>query len=141
VNHKRLVVGVNGSKSSRAALRWAVANATDGDGDSIVAIAAWERSGNNATSKSKVKEMLAAEIEAIPADERSKVTITTEVSEGTPEEVLVEACEDADMLVLGRQGHGKAWTMMFGSTSAECIRKVECPVVIVNSTKALAPTK
>ena len=141
MNNKRLVVGMNGSKSSRAALRWAVTTAAAGEGDTVVAVAAWERSGSNASSKSKLKEMLAAEIEALPAEERARITITTEVSEGPPEEVLVEAAEEADMLVLGRQGHGKAWEMMFGSTSRECISKVDCPVVIVASAKTLTSAK
>jgi len=138
VKHQRLVVGVDGSKAARAALRWAVAS-TDGDGDSIHAIAAWQRgqpagrsSESNEPPQKRLAAMLASEIAAIPADDRSRVTITTSVSEGDAGDVLAEAALEADLLVLGRQGHGKAWYMLFGSTSAEVARKVDCPVVIVS---------
>jgi nucleotide-binding universal stress UspA family protein len=139
VKQQRLVVGVDGSKGARAALRWAVASAADQDGDSILAVAAWQREPTAGTSShgkkneraEKVAAMLAAEVAAIPADQVSGTKITTSVSEGQPGDVLADACQDADLLVLGRQGHGKAWQMIFGSTSEECVRKVDCPVVIV----------
>ncbi len=139
MKHQRLVVGMDGSKGARAALRWAVASTADQDGDSVHAIAAWDRlsaaasaSKHDDAPKDRLAEMLAAEIEAIPADQRSHVKITTAVSEGSPGDVLAEACQDADLLVLGRKGHGKAWYMLFGSMSEECVRKVDCPVVIVS---------
>jgi nucleotide-binding universal stress UspA family protein len=139
VDHKRLVVGVNGSKSARAALHWAVASASEGEDVSVHAVAAWEATQPN-KSRSKVAEMLAREIGVLPETDRARVDITTEVTQGLPSEVLSEASQDADMLVLGRQGHGKAWYMMFGSTSEECARKADCPVVIVPLSAAPSKT-
>jgi nucleotide-binding universal stress UspA family protein len=144
MKQQRFVVGVDGSASGRAALRWASAHAAEHDGDTVHAITAWRPDASPTTSsarpakaqKTKLEAMLAAEIAALPEDERSRVEITTEVAQGAPGEVLVDACIDADMLVLGTHGHGKTWHMMFGWTSEECVRKVSCPVVIIPSSKA-----
>jgi nucleotide-binding universal stress UspA family protein len=130
---------VDGSKGARAALRWAVTSAAD-DGDTIHAVAAFQRESTASPTPSsrhsgeraeKLTKMLATEIAAMPADEVSRTTITTAVVEGLAGDVLADACRDADLLVLGRQGHGKAWQLLFGSTSEECVKKVACPVVIV----------
>ena len=43
MKQQRLVVGMDGSKGARAALRWAVASTADQGGDSIRAIATWQR--------------------------------------------------------------------------------------------------
>ncbi len=133
---QRFVVGMDGSAGARAALLWAAEQASENEEHSIVAVAAWRResppSGGPATGKpkDKLKEMLATEIAKIP-DERVRTSVTTAVVEGSPADVLVEASEEADVLVLGRHGHGKAWHMVVGWTSEECARKVNCPVVIV----------
>jgi nucleotide-binding universal stress UspA family protein len=139
VKQQRLVVGFDGSPGGRAALRWAVAQAAEREGDSIHAIAAWRQQPATPspavrpieTQKNRLSEMLTEEIGALPADERSRVKITTAVTEGAAGDVLADASRDADLLVLGTHGHGKAWHMMFGWTSDQCVRKVRCPVVIV----------
>ena len=137
MGNQRYVVGMDGSAGARAALRWAVTQAAGHDGDSIHAIAAWRRdpssggSSSAKTHKQRLNTMLATEVDALPADERSHTTISTEVAEGPTEEILVEACEDNDILVLGRHGHGKAWHILMGWTTEACVRKVACPVVII----------
>jgi nucleotide-binding universal stress UspA family protein len=139
VKQQRFVVGVDGSAGGRAALRWAVAQAAEHDGDSIHAIAAWHQQPAtpgaavrpHETQKSLLTEMLIEEIDALPANKRERVEITTAVTEGAAGNVLAEASRDADVLVLGTHGHGKAWHRMFGWTSDQCVRKVTCPVVIV----------
>ena len=87
----RIVVGVDGSPSSEAALRWAVRQA--------------ERTG--------------AEVEVRP-----------HVVEGRAAQVLVDASEGADLLVVGSQGHG-GFAAALGSVSQHCVSHAPCPVVVV----------
>jgi nucleotide-binding universal stress UspA family protein len=148
VKNQRFVVGVDGSAAGRAALRWAVAQAADHDGGSIHVVAAWRREAPSpgaskaASPKDRLTEMLAAEVAAIGVDGHAGTEISTAVVEGSPADVLAEASRDADMLVLGKHGHGKAWHMLVGWTSEECARRVDCPVVIVSPpAKAKATAK
>ena len=88
-----IVVGVDGSESSRSALAWALAETS--------------------------------------ARERSIV-------HGSPADVLIEAAEDAELLVVGSHGHGAVAALFLGSVSMRCAQLAPCPVVIVRHDVALA---
>jgi nucleotide-binding universal stress UspA family protein len=53
------------------------------------------------------------------------------VREGQPAEVLVEAAEDADLLVVGSRGLGGFRGLLLGSVGQQCAHHARCPVVIV----------
>ena len=55
-----------------------------------------------------------------------------EAIEGHPVEVLLEAAADADLLVLGSHGAGRA-EFLIGSVSQECVQRAAGPVLIYRS--------
>ena len=62
-------------------------------------------------------------------DQRS---VRPEAIEGHPVEVLLEAAADADLLVLGSHGAGRA-EFLIGSVSQECVQRASGPVLIYRS--------
>ncbi|WP_212843570.1 CBS domain-containing protein [Catellatospora sp. IY07-71] len=131
-----LVVGVDGSDGGREALSWAVAHAAD-VGGSVLAVAAWHWLEDDLSTTLEVDErqhlsdMLAREVEALPARQRAAVPLRTKTVRGRPAEVLCAESAGAALLVLGRHGHSRARAARAGSVSEECIRRAPCPVVVV----------
>jgi nucleotide-binding universal stress UspA family protein len=139
----RIVVGVDGSPPSIAALRWAIHQA-ELTGATIDAIIAWEfpvvaggfRWAANAAfdgteyAESTAKTLNAAVSAASPPP---AVTVNQVVVEGTPAEVLLQAAKDADLLVVGNRGHGAFADALIGSVSVRCLHHATCPVVIVRT--------
>jgi nucleotide-binding universal stress UspA family protein len=62
---------------------------------------------------------------------RAGVHVDQSTREGHPTAVLLDAAQGADLLVLGRRGHGGAVSALLGSVSHHCIQHAECPVVVV----------
>ncbi|MDN5916476.1 MAG: universal stress protein [Pseudonocardia sp.] len=134
-----VVVGVDGSPGSLAALRWAVREASE-RGQTVQAVIAWHFPvpspvGNVATVDERhpviaAEEILAsALVEAGVADDNAMVT-TTPV-EGHPAEVLMQLAERADLLVVGSRGHGRIFGALLGSISQYVASRAACPVVVI----------
>ncbi len=69
-------------------------------------------------------------LDALPADGRpAEVTSTTTL--GRPGDVLVEASEGAELLVVGSRGHGDVGSILLGSVGMHCVHHARCPVVVV----------
>jgi nucleotide-binding universal stress UspA family protein len=64
-------------------------------------------------------------------DPASPVRVTTDVAEGLPAQVLLDAAEGAALLVVGSRGHGGFAGALLGSVSQHCASHSPCPVVIV----------
>jgi nucleotide-binding universal stress UspA family protein len=138
----RIIVGVDGSPQSRAALEWAVGEALlrDGQVDAVLAYGsglAWIDVGSDsealivARSAERAKESLhdAIDAAALPDDGRTRVRPL--VVEGDPAQVLVELAEHADLLVVGTRGRGGFAGLLLGSVSQRCAERSPCPVVVV----------
>jgi nucleotide-binding universal stress UspA family protein len=52
--------------------------------------------------------------------------------------VLAESAE-ADLLVMGSRGRGRAATALLGSTSAFCLRRARCPILITPHSLVVPP--
>jgi nucleotide-binding universal stress UspA family protein len=138
----KIVVGVDGSPSSRAALRWAVRQAvlTGGMVDAVLAwrvptilrTSAWapiyvdEASGFEQDARKTLDAVISGEVAR--ADRRQ---VTARVVNGHPAQVLQEATADADLLVLGSRGHGSFADTLFGSVGQYCMHHADCPVLIM----------
>ncbi|MGO8960475.1 MAG: universal stress protein [Streptosporangiaceae bacterium] len=143
----RIVVGVDGSPSSRAALGWAVRQA-ELTGASIDAVTAWHYPvmvGGYAWAPVSVLDEW-ADFAAIAATELnnaisqtvgpdSPVKISTTVREGNAAQVLLEAADGADLLVVGSRGHGGFAGALLGSVSQHCAHHAPCPLVIIRGTR------
>ena len=58
------------------------------------------------------------------------------VSEGHPAQVLLDAAESAELLVVGSRGHGGFTGMLLGSVSQYLVTHAQCPVVVVRDAES-----
>jgi nucleotide-binding universal stress UspA family protein len=140
----RVVVGVDGSESSAAALRWA-ADYAQATGSTLRAVLAWHyptAAGvppvgvTPANVESEVERGRAEMIEkaiATALGDQPAIAIERKVAYGHPVQVLIDESADADLLVLGHRGHGGFSGMMLGSVSAQCVNHAHCPVTVVRA--------
>jgi nucleotide-binding universal stress UspA family protein len=143
----RVVVGVDGSASSYAALRWAVTQAGL-IGGVVEAVAAWEPPMEYGWSapvvdpsfdKDMARRRFTEELGRVLGDEPS-VPVREQLVMGDPAEVLLDAARGAAVLVVGSRGHGRFTQALLGSVSMRCAQHAACPVVIVRPDGEDAPT-
>ena len=138
---KTIVVGVDGSPSSRTALTWAAAEAADHRAD-LVVINVWEHTlpppaGSVSVSEHYVPDpsQRTAEdlVKIIKEDlgEDPPVLVQPHVKQGNPAKVLIEQSRDADLLVVGTRGHGGFAGLVLGSVSQHVAAYAKCPVAVV----------
>ena len=138
----RIVVGVDGSPGSLAALCWALREAAS-RGLTAHAVAAWEfpmesTFGDMATVGDFHPVVAAEEIlvsaladASVAADDP---TVTTAPVEGHPAEVLMRMASSAELLVVGSRGHGRIFGALLGSVSHYVAAHAACPVVVIKPT-------
>ncbi|MFB7613317.1 universal stress protein [Kitasatospora sp. NPDC056181] len=137
--HGRIVVGIDGSAPSKAALRWAVGQAGL-TGAHVHAVAAWEYPSlygwfapmTDGGFERSALRTLTAEVNEVVGRDRP-VEIRESLVLGHAAEVLLGAAEGADLLVLGSRGRGSFTRTLLGSVSARCAVHGVCPVVIVRA--------
>ncbi|WP_063783103.1 universal stress protein [Streptomyces sp. XY431] len=136
---RRIVVGIDGSAPSRAALRWAVGQAAL-TGATVHAVAAWEPPSFHGwlvplpddDFERTAMRTLTAEVDEVIGRERP-VPVRESLLLGHPAEVLLELAEGADLLVLGSRGRGTFARTLLGLVSTRCAAHGSCPVVIVRA--------
>ena len=140
---KLIVVGVDGSDSSREALRWAYDEAAHHSA-SITAVSCWHPpampmtppygslppEGYAEQPRQEALDLLERFVSDLDVREPA-VDVRTAVEEGNPAEVLIERSKEADLVVLGSRGHGGFKGMLLGSVSQHLVAHAECPVVVV----------
>lgn len=132
-----IVVGVDGSASSRDALRWAARQARLTGAD-LHAVCAWNLpSGygyaidySDVDLEAEARKGLDATLAQVLGDVPD-APLAAHVEQGHAASVLVEASRGADLLVVGSRGHGAFSGMLLGSVSQHCAQHAACPVVIV----------
>ncbi|MEU9247474.1 universal stress protein [Streptomyces sp. NPDC048385] len=137
-----IVVGVDGSEASRAALRWAARQA-ELTGAQLRPVQAWRPPAtygmpvdfSDADFGKQARENLRATVEET-LGEQPGVSVDLQVIEGHPAAVLTEAATCADLLVVGSHGHGAFAGMLLGSVSHHCVHHATCPVLVVRASSA-----
>lgn len=131
--HPHLVVGVDGSASSRAAVDFAVQEAAL-HGAALRALWVWRRPvvsfGDEAEGLDERRRSL-SETVAGRAEEYPDVEIIREVVRGHPVEELALASAGALAVVVGRHGRGGYSGMRLGSVVHGLLHRAECPVITV----------
>jgi nucleotide-binding universal stress UspA family protein len=136
-DRQTIVVGVDGSPGSVAALEWAIDEAKLRSATLravYVYPAAPNLTGQTATDYyPKLEEEARAALDAMLADAPTLdgVEHTREVVAGSAAEVLIGLSDDATLLVVGSRGLGGFAGLVLGSVSAQCAQHADCPVVVV----------
>lgn len=144
----KIVVGVDGSDSSKAALRWAVGQA-ELTGSQVEAVIAWQYptmiggfglgpASAMALNFDEIAAKTLSDSIAEVVDPATPVQITTAVIGGPPAQVLLRAADGADLLVVGSRGHGGFAGALLGSVSQHCAHHAPCPLIIVRAHASFA---
>lgn len=141
IDHQRVIVGIDGSESSVAALRYAarIADALDAP---LEAVTTWYYSSITGaelviewTPELLAKDTLAKAIDSAFGGAPPARLIRT-VAGGMPAPTLIEMSKTCEMLVLGNRGHGGFVGLLLGSVSAACVRHAHAPVLVVRPHRA-----
>jgi nucleotide-binding universal stress UspA family protein len=145
----RIVVGVDGSATSIDALRAGVRMAT-ALGIRLEAVTAWHVPDLYGGYRGEIYVPILQDVEdgarAVLDESVTAVFGPTPpppwfrgvVREGRSASALMEASEDAEMLVVGSRGHGGFAGLLMGSVSAACAEHASCPVLVVHADETIA---
>jgi len=138
---QRIVVGVEGSPSSREALRQAGLT-----GASVEAITAWraptlvglaspfaesEVSGGDDSRIKAAAENILRTVIAEVAGSPAAVAVKAQVGEGSAAQLLLDAAKGASLVVVGSRGHGGLAGTLLGSVGQTLAQHAPCPVLII----------
>lgn len=136
-----LVVGVDGSSASNAAVIWAARDAAMRNAPLTLVhmlstyvptfpqiplpggVAVWQEEDGRLVLEEAAK--LARESAG------GAIAVTTELKSSPPIPTLVQLSEDADMVVVGSHGRGAVGRVLLGSVSSGVLRGAACPVAII----------
>ncbi len=136
---RRVIVGVDGSDGSKAALRWAAAEAEQWDVP-LVAVWAWEFSplivATDAPTEldelsravaTRLRETLVAELGEDGADRVEPLIV-----EDAPVRAILDTATEDDLIVVGSRGLGGFKGLVLGSVSQQVMHYSPCPVTVVH---------
>ena len=135
-----ITVGVDGSDHSLRALDWALREAQIRNAPLTVitvnpaVVSHWGAvsypEGREEQEQAR-QEVQAAVDKALAGLAGTPPQITVKVTPGSPAPELLEAAQDADMVVVGSRGSGGFARLMLGSVSTQVVHHATCPVVVV----------
>ena len=146
-----IVVGVDGSAASNAAVFWAAREAAMRNVPlSLVhmfnafvptfpqipmpsGVAEWQEDDGRKVLEQAVK---IAE-DAMPTDR--KIAIASEVKCSPPVPTLIELSQEAEMVVVGCNGRGAIGRVVLGSVSSGVVRSARCPVAVIHAEASFMP--
>lgn len=139
----RVVVGFDGSDAARAALAWAASDAASrglplhlvhgvtppvpSSGMSYAVPVDLDVVDALRSGAQELLDTTAAGLEPVG------VTVTTEVAVGSATTVLLDAAEDAALVVVGSRGLGGFRGLLLGSVGVQVATHAPCPVVVVRT--------
>lgn len=136
------VVGVDGSANSMSALQWALRHVAAHGGGIVRAVMCWGYTTVGAVGLNLGGSLPPAESMQLATEQAlddlladvvapNGVTITSTVAEGTAATVILDNSTDADLIVLGKRGHGGFLGLLLGSVANQVANHANSPVVIV----------
>ena len=149
--HYGIIVGVDGSPASDAAVRWAAHDAvmrgvpltlmhvqdpaarTWSQIKVLEEVAEWQKSEGRGVLANASK--IAHDITNDP----SPITINGELQFAAPCPTLVDRSEDAELIVVGTDGRGALARGLLGSISSGLVRHARCPVAVIHDGEPRMP--
>jgi nucleotide-binding universal stress UspA family protein len=139
-----VLVGVDGSPESGAALTYAVAEA-DRRGARLRVVSTYfpeyavhGRTQSLTASERAIEVDVEAQtrrmVEEALAGEAARPAVEIVVAAGPAAGVLIDKSSEVDVLVLGHRGRGGFASMLLGSVSLQCVLHARCPVIVVRPT-------
>lgn len=137
----RVMVGVDGSDDSRAALRYAAREASQ-RGAELVCLIVWtievvdgyvvttEGSPAWRSVEERYQELLDEMVDPVRA-EYPDLAVQAEVVHGGVVPALVGCTRESDLVVVGSRGRGGFTGMLLGSVSQSLLHEALCPVAVV----------
>src|SRR6185437_5366310 len=148
VDHSPIVVGVDGSVGSRAAVGWAIDEATRRESP-IELVHSWRpmyRTSHDVGGDSEAEMvardhgawLLAAAAGSVTSS-APELVVTTRLIKGRPSAGLLEAATNAQFLVVGARGVGGYAGLSLGSVSLHVVAHSPSSVVVVRSAREVGP--
>lgn len=132
----RVVVGADGSESSRRAIRWAAEEARV-RGAVLEVVHAWTLLGqpedgtfDPTYGAPQARQWLDAELEAL-GDVFEGVEVERTVVNDLGAPALLDAGKRADLLVVGSRGRGGFRGLLLGSVSSQVVQHTPCAVAVI----------
>ena len=135
-----VVVGVDGSPESVAALSWAGRYGA-ATGAVVWALHIWHYPTAAGLPPGVTPESVTDEVKANQKKELLEAIgkanldpaahVEPEIEYGHPAQVLIEESKNVDLIVVGHRGRGGFTGMLTGSVSMQVVNHAECPVVVV----------
>ncbi len=137
-NRPIVVVGIDGSPNSAAALRWAgnyaqltgaelhlvlVWQSITGFGYAPISSDEFEREGQRTLTRTIDTAL----------GENPSLPISTKIVNGNPAAVLIEESREADLVVVGDRGYEGFAGLLLGHVGENCARNAHCSVIIVRT--------
>jgi nucleotide-binding universal stress UspA family protein len=141
--HYGILVGVDGSSASDAAVSWAAHDAvmrglpltlmhvqdpmsrTWSPAEGLKEVSGWQEAEGRSILANASK--IAHDI----TKDASQITINGEMQFAAPGPTLVDRSEDAELIVVGTDGRGALTRGLLGSISSGLVRHARCPVAVV----------
>lgn len=136
----RILVGVDGSPGSEAAIDWATAEAVS-CGAELVLVHGWvyPYASTRHALREPRDEMRLDAMRTLDAsaqrvrDAHPDLNCQSIISEEGPAKALIDAAANADLLVVGSRGRGGFSSMLLGSVSRTVLQHAPCPVAVIRS--------
>ena len=140
---QRLVVGVDGSSGSLAALEFAAGEAVARGARLIVAHAWWTSHPSSTTDVLPLisvdrdayighsRDLMRGMLDRVTASESRPETVELVPVEDAPAPGLLALAETAGLLVVGSRGRSGLSGMLLGSVSQQCLHHAQCAVIVV----------
>jgi nucleotide-binding universal stress UspA family protein len=136
----KVVVGIDGSRGSDEALRFAAEEALL-RGATLEVVSVWDPAtavsfGGPFVPSFDLHEEVARQAQTLLDETLARValdpglTVVKRVLSGHPADVLVAEAAEADLLVVGSRGHGGFASLLLGSVGQQVAHHARCPVIV-----------
>lgn len=139
-----IVVGVDGSAASRAAVRWGAQEAERRALPLTLVHAAstrlsplmarWAVFGQHELPHRRVQRIVddAVGVATDSASDGAPAQLNTQVEFTDPVDALEDLSRRADLVVVGSSGRWRLWHLLFGSVGAELTSRCHCPLTVLD---------